>query len=58
MAKFIYAFCIEAAELITEAGFDHFFTYQDEGIYVFANNPDMPIPDMEYPYIMSDTLTL
>ena len=58
MAKFIYVFCAEAADLIAEAGFDHLLTYQDDDIYVFTNNPDIPIPDMEYPYIMSDILTL
>ena len=58
MKRFIYVFCIEARDSLLRRGFRMIQEDLKQKIIVLENKDDVPFPDEDYAFVLTDTLTL
>ena len=55
---FIYVFCAEARDSLLKRGYTLLHEDTRQKVWVFENKEGAPFPDEDYPFVLSDTLSI
>lgn len=55
---FVYVFCKEARDSLLKRGYTMLREDARQKVWVFANKDGVPFPDEDYPFVLSDTLSI